>query len=126
MKSIYLMAAMAAASQAVRLDSSAQEKLYEYMQQAEMEHPVDATLLQGNPYKPRKIYDEDGDGVEDNVEKTYDELDDFYYPNQFGPVDEINNTHHGNLPGHVQLEWDMRKETEPEASKWRLTSASHS
>ena len=125
MKSICLMAATAAVCQAVRLDSSAQEKLYEYMQLAEMEQPADATLLQGNPYKPRKIYDADGDGVEDNVEKTYDELDDFYYPNQFGPVDEINNTHHGNLPGHVQLEWDMRKETEPEASKWRLTSSSH-
>ena len=121
MKLIYLVAASTLSAQALRLDSSAQEKLYSYMQAAE--RPADLTLVQGNPYKPRKIYDADGDGVEDNVEKTYDELDDFYYPNQFGPVDEINNTHHGNLPGHVQLEWDMRKETEPEASKWRVTSS---
>ena len=86
--------------------------------------PVDATLLQrGNPYSPRKIYDEDGDGVEDNVPKSYDELDDFYYPNQFGPVDEINNTHHGNLPGHVRLEWDMVHEVEPQASKFSLAKS---
>ena len=80
--------------------------------------PSDSTFLQGNPYTPRRIYDEDGDGVEDNVEKTYDELDDFYYPHAFGPVDEINNTHHGNLPGHVNLEWDIRKEIEPQPSKF--------
>ena len=54
--------------------------------------------------------------------KSYDELDDFYYPNQFGPVDEINNTHHGNLPGHVRLEWDMVHEVEPKESKWVLAS----
>merc|ERR1719240_429060 len=68
MKSIYLMAAGLMAAQAVRLDSSAQEKLYTYMQQQESA-PVDATLVQGNPYKPRAIYDEDGDGVEDNVQR---------------------------------------------------------
>ena len=52
----------------------------------------------------RRIYDEDGDGVEDNVEKTRDELDRFYEPAVFGVAEEINNTHHGSLPGHVRLE----------------------
>merc|ERR1712031_97964 len=52
----------------------------------------------------RRIYDADGDGVEDNVEKTRDELDRFYEPAVFGVAEEINNTHHGNLPGHVRLE----------------------
>ena len=118
MKSIFVVAAAMLAAQAVRLD--AQEKLYMYTQLSEGA-PVDTTLLQrGNPYSPRKIYDEDGDGVEDNVPKTYDELDDFYYPNQFGPVDEINNTHHGSLPGHVRLEWDEIHEVEPQQSKWML------
>ena len=55
-------------------------------------------------HKKRRIYDEDGDGVEDNVQKTYDELDRFYDPIAFGDAEEINNTHHGNLPGHVRLE----------------------
>jgi len=50
----------------------------------------------------RRIYDEDGDGVEDNVEKTRDELDRFYEPAVFGVAEEINNTHHGSLPGHVR------------------------
>lgn len=115
------MAAGLMAAQAVRLDSTAQEKLYTYMKQQE-QAPTDATLVQGNPYTPRAIYDEDGDGVEDNVPKTYNELDDFYYPNQFGAVDEINNTHHGNLPGHVRLEWDMVHDVEPKESKWVLAS----
>ena len=54
--------------------------------------------------KKRRIYDEDGDGVEDNVEKSYDELDRFYDPIAFGDAEEINNTHHGSLPGHTRLE----------------------
>lgn len=50
----------------------------------------------------RPIYDSDGDGVEDNVKKTRDELDRFYEPAVFGVSEEIFNTHHGNLPGHVR------------------------
>merc|ERR1712086_1197626 len=42
------------------------------------------TLLEtGNgvvKHKKRRIYDEDGDGVEDNVHKTWDELDAFNDP----------------------------------------------
>ena len=69
MKSIYLMAAGLLVAQAVRLDSSAQEKLYTYMQQEE-QPPADVTFVQGNPYKPRRIYDEDGDGVHDDTPMT--------------------------------------------------------
>ena len=50
----------------------------------------------------RPIYDEDGDGVEDNVKKTRDELDRFYEPMVYFPAEDIHNTHHGNLPGHVR------------------------
>ena len=52
----------------------------------------------------REIYDADGDGVEDNVHKTRDELDRFYIPNRFFPTEDIYNTHHGNLPGHIRKE----------------------
>ena len=55
-------------------------------------------------HKPRKIYDEDGDGVEDNVHKTRDELDAFYIPAVFGPAEEMHNTQHGNMPGHIRKE----------------------
>lgn len=50
----------------------------------------------------RPIYDADGDGVEDNVHRTREELDRFYLPNYFFPTEDIYNTHHGNLPGHVR------------------------
>ena len=60
---------------------------------------------QKNLYGKRAIYDLDGDGVEDNVKRSRDELDRFYYPNQFGDAgDDVHNTHHGNLPGHLRLE----------------------
>ena len=50
----------------------------------------------------RPIYDADGDGVEDNVKKTRDELDRFYEPANFHPAEDIYNTQHGNLPGHIR------------------------
>ena len=64
-----------------------------------------AVTLTKDLYGKRKIYDLDGDGVEDNVKRTRDELDDFYYSNVFGDAgDDTHNTHHGNLPGHLRLE----------------------
>merc|ERR1712178_446564 len=57
------------------------------------------TMLDGTM---RPIYDADGDGVEDNVKKTHDELDRFYEPAVYGVAEDIYNTHHGNLPGHVR------------------------
>jgi len=52
------------------------------------------------PFKAKAIYDVDGDGVEDNMKMTSDQLDNFYKPNVFGaPIEHIYNTRHGNLPG---------------------------
>ena len=120
MKSICLVAVslLLSSSQAIRLssESSQQEKLYKFIKEDE-EKPSDDSFVQ---YHKRKIYDADGDGVEDNIKKSYSELDDFYWPCQFGAVDEINNTHHGNLPGHVNLEWDLVHEVEPQPSKFTL------
>ena len=119
---VYILAAAIAATGALRLSSemSSQEKLYELMNAGEP-RPFDDEMVQLTRHKgrPRPIYDADGDGVEDNVKKTYKELDDFYYPCQFGSVDEINNTHHGNLPGHVQKYW-YDKEGEPTPGKFSL------
>ena len=51
-----------------------------------------------------KIYDADGDGVEDNKHLTSDQLDKFYKPNRFFPTEHIHNTRNGKLPGHLQKE----------------------
>ena len=55
-------------------------------------------------YKPRRITDKDGDGVEDNVHLTHKELERFTNPKVFGPVNDIHNTHGGWYPGHRRLE----------------------
>ena len=50
-------------------------------------------------------WDMDYDGVSDNRKLTLAELDTFYWPQVFGPVDDVlSNTHHGNLPGHTDWE----------------------
>ena len=74
-----------------------------------MDRPEASDLLQFRPkvFKPWRINDADGDGVEDNVHKTFYELDEFYKPNVYVPLEDLHNTHHGNLPGHVQKEWDL-------------------
>merc|ERR1719152_677617 len=74
--------------------------------------PQAGTVLTMVDGSMRPIYDEDGDGVEDNVKKTYDELDRFYEPAVYGVAEDIYNTHHGNLPGHVRK---AEYEGEPEA-----------
>jgi hypothetical protein len=72
----------------------------------EMTSPDSLTLLQ---FKPWKITDADGDGVEDNVHKDQYQLDKFREPVFGVPVEDLNNTHHGNLPGHVQREFDLKQ-----------------
>merc|ERR1711937_945397 len=61
----------------------------------------------------RAIYDEDGDGLEDNVYYTSKQLDKFYKPNNYFPTENIYNTRHGNLPGHIQA-YFYRGQSEPE------------
>ena len=58
-------------------------------------------------------WDMDYDGVSDNRKLTLAELDTFYWPQVFGPVDDVlSNTHHGNLPGHT--DWEQHdREAEP-------------
>jgi len=57
----------------------------------------------------RRIVDEDGDGIEDVEKFDHDTLDEFYDPAVFGKESEINNTHHGNLPGHKEYEFTLRQ-----------------
>jgi hypothetical protein len=64
-------------------------------------------------FRKRMIYDEDGDGVEDNREDTAEELDKFYLPMVFFPSEEIHNTHHGDMPGHINRYFDEVTEAEP-------------
>ena len=53
--------------------------------------------------RKRRIIDADGDGVEDNQHIDRYELDRFYKPAVFHPVEEMHNTHNGELPGHVRF-----------------------
>ena len=65
-------------------------------------------LLQtGSTFHANKneIFDADGDGVEDNVQYTHGELDDFFFPTNFNSAEDIYNTRHGNYPGHRQKEF---------------------
>ena len=70
--------------------------------------PEDLDLIQLQKTRKawkRRITDMDGDGVEDNIKFSHDELDEFYDPLVFGVAEDINNTRHGGLPGHRQLEF---------------------
>tara|TARA_B110000285_G_C14548620_1_gene348171 strand:- start:123 stop:470 length:348 start_codon:yes stop_codon:yes gene_type:complete len=61
------------------------------------------------------IHDADGDGVEDNVKKSRDDLDMFYWPNVMGDAgNDVENTRHGGLPGHITKEWMDLKTPAPE------------
>ena len=81
-----------------------------------MDGPEAIDLLQFRPkeFKAWRINDADGDGVEDNVHKTFYELDRFYKPAYFFPLEDLHNTHHGNLPGHVQKEFDLKQSAPPD------------
>lgn len=66
---------------------------------------IPVTLVQ-NEWKPRtkvvprKIIDADGDGVEDNRAVSRKWLDKFGKKIYGKEVDEIHNTHNGEMPGH--------------------------
>ena len=52
-----------------------------------------------------KIYDADGDGVEDNVKLTSDQLDNYFFPTVFNTAEDLYNTRNGEYPGHLQREF---------------------
>ena len=52
-----------------------------------------------------KIYDADGDGVEDNVKLTSDQLDNYFFPTVFNTAEDMYNTRNGEYPGHLQREY---------------------
>lgn len=51
-------------------------------------------------YKPRRIIDADGDGVEDNVKYDQKTLDKFRKMVFSPAVEDLHNTRNGELPGH--------------------------
>ena len=80
--------------------------------------PEDLQLLSFSrdfvPFEKRPMYDADGDGVEDNMKLTSEQLDKFYKPNVYGAeIQYIYNTRHGNLPGE-RNKWFYDKQSEPE------------
>jgi hypothetical protein len=72
-------------------------------------------LLQtGWAVNANKIFDADGDGVEDNVDFSSEELDAFYFPTNFNSAEDVYNTRHGGMPGHRQREF-YEGQSEPES-----------
>ena len=51
-------------------------------------------------FKPRRIIDADGDGVEDNAKLDQYELDKYRKMVFSAPVEDLHNTHNGEMPGH--------------------------
>ena len=64
------------------------------------------------PHK-RRIIDADGDGVEDNVKKTQWELDRFRVPVFGVEIEDMNNTHNGEMAGHVRFGDSPEPGTDP-------------
>ena len=58
--------------------------------------------------KDRRITDEDGDGVEDNVKKSQKELDGFRKVVFGSDIEDIHNTHNGEIAGHIRNGEDAR------------------
>merc|ERR1712070_445523 len=63
----------------------------------------------------RRITDEDGDGVEDNVHKTQEELDRFRKMVFGAETEDMHNTRNGELPGHHRAD-DHPEPTSPGAN----------
>lgn len=73
----------------------------------------DIFLQMTSGYKPRRILDEDGDGVEDNMHKTQWELDRFRRMVFTPAVEDLHNTRNGKFPGHHNWGEDPEPGTDP-------------
>lgn len=69
--------------------------------------------------RKRRIIDADGDGVEDNIKKTQWELDRYREPVFGVPIEDLNNTHNGEMPGHVRF----GEGPEPGTDPWAMARA---
>ena len=107
MKSICFVAMVASASAIIHRAFVPSQGIYLSVDRPEADNMVQYSA--GN----NRIYDADGDGVEDNKHLTHDEIDRFYIPNNFFPTEDIYNTRHGSLPGHVQKEFYEGSQPEP-------------
>ena len=58
--------------------------------------------LRDDQLSQRRITDEDGDGVEDNVHKSQNELDRYRKMVYGAGVEDMHNTHNGEVAGHVR------------------------
>jgi hypothetical protein len=67
------------------------------------------------PYKPRRIIDADGDGVEDNVKHDQYTLDKFRKMVFSPAVEDLHNTRNGELPGHIRWGEHPEPGTNPHA-----------
>ena len=97
MKSFALVAMASTASAIIHTAYVPSQEMY-----MTVDRPAEDTMMQFRPHKAWAINDADGDGVEDNVHLTHDELDKFYKPNRFFPTEHVYNTRNGELPGHIQ------------------------
>jgi hypothetical protein len=70
-------------------------------------------------FKPRRIIDADGDGVEDNVKMDQYTLDKFRKMVYGAPVEDLHNTHNGEMPGHVRF----GDSPEPGVNPWAVAMA---
>jgi hypothetical protein len=80
------------------------------------EYDTETLVQTSGDGKKRRIIDEDGDGVEDNIKHTHWELDKFNKPMVYGvAVWDMHNTHNGELPGHVRFGEGHEPGTNPHA-----------
>ena len=76
---------------------------------------VFTTSTKVSGYKPRRIIDADGDGVEDNQKFDQYTLDKFRKMVYSPAVEDLHNTRNGELPGHVRWGENAEPGTNPHA-----------
>jgi hypothetical protein len=109
-KSSFALAALVATTQAESLNS-----LYRaYVPEQDSYVYTNGVTIAGQ-YKPRRIIDADGDGVEDNVKHDQYALDRFRKMVYSPAVEDLHNTRNGELPGHIRWGENAEPGTNPHA-----------